>query len=60
MRTDVRDELDEPGQLSLDGLMGAKVLMPGHANDGWDKGIEAFALDHDKEALLQVYIDTPP
>jgi glucose/mannose transport system substrate-binding protein len=60
MRTDVRDELDEPGKLSLDGLMGAKVLMPGHANDGWDMGIEAFAKDHDREALLQVYIDTPP
>jgi hypothetical protein len=34
--------------------------MPGHANDAWDKGIEAFAKDHDKAALLQVYIDTPP
>jgi glucose/mannose transport system substrate-binding protein len=60
MRTDVRAELDEPGQLSLDGLIGAKVLMPGHANDAWDKGIEAFAKDHDKAALLQVYIDTAP
>ena len=60
MRTDVADQLDEPGQLSLDGLIHAKVLMPGHANDGWDKGIEAFATDHDKAALLQVYIDTPP
>lgn len=60
MRTDVRDQLDEPGKLSLDGLMNAKVLMPGHGNAGWEAGIEAFAVDHDKEALLQVYIETPP
>jgi ABC-type glycerol-3-phosphate transport system substrate-binding protein len=60
MRSDVRDLLDEPGKLSLDGLMNAKVLMPGHGNAGWEAGIEAFAVDHDKEALLQVYIDTPP
>lgn len=60
MREDVKDQLDEPGQLSLDGLIHAKVLMPGHANDGWDKGIETFAMDHDKAALLKVYTDTAP
>jgi glucose/mannose transport system substrate-binding protein len=60
MRTDVRDELDEPGKLSLDGLINAKVRMPGHGNAGWDAGMEAFAKDHDQAALLQVYIDTPP
>jgi glucose/mannose transport system substrate-binding protein len=60
MRSDVRAQLDEPGQLSLDGLRDAKVRMPGHANDGWDAGIAAFVKDHDKDALLQVYIDTPP
>jgi glucose/mannose transport system substrate-binding protein len=60
MRTDVKDQLDDAGQLSLDGLVNAKVLMPGHANDGWDKGIETFAKDHDKAALLKVYTDTPP
>jgi glucose/mannose transport system substrate-binding protein len=60
MRSDVRDQLDEPGKASLDGLINAKVLMPGHANDGWDKGIEAFAKDHDKDALLKVYVDTAP
>lgn len=60
MREDVKAELDKPGQTSLDGLINAKVLMPGHANDGWDKGIENFAADHDKAALLQVYIDTAP
>ena len=60
MRADVREMLDEPGKLSLDGLMNAKVLMPGHGNADWEAGIEAFAVDHDKEALLQVYIDTPP
>lgn len=60
MRTDVRDQLDEPGQLSLDGLINAKVLMAGHPNADWDKGIEDFAKDHDKEALLKVYVDTAP
>jgi len=60
MRSDVKDQLDDAGKLSLDGLINAKVLMPGHANDGWDKGIEAFAKDHDKAALLKVYTDTPP
>jgi glucose/mannose transport system substrate-binding protein len=60
MRADVRDQLDEPGKLSLDGLMNAKVLMPGHANAGWEAGIEAFAVDHNKETLLKVYVETPP
>jgi glucose/mannose transport system substrate-binding protein len=60
MRTDVRDQLDEPGQLSLDGLINAEVRMPGHANAGWDAGIEAFAKDHDKAALLEVYQTTDP
>jgi len=60
MRTDVRDQLDAAGQLSLDGLINAKVLMPGHANDTWDKGIETFGKDHDKAALLKVYTDTAP
>jgi glucose/mannose transport system substrate-binding protein len=61
MRMDVRDQLeDETAKAGLDNLINAKALMPGHANAGWDAGIEAFAKDHDREALLQVYIDTPP
>jgi glucose/mannose transport system substrate-binding protein len=60
MRTDVRDQLDEPGKLSLDRLMSAKVVRPGHGTAAWDSGVETFAKDHDKEAFLQVYIDNPP
>ena len=60
MRTDVREQLDEPGKLSLDGLVNAKVRMPGHANAAWDAGIEAFAKDHDRAALLKVYTETAP
>ena len=60
MRMDVRDQLDDAGKLSLDGLINAAVLIPGHANDTWDAGIAQFAMDHDKAALLKVYTDTPP
>ena len=60
MRSDIADQLDDVTKVSLDNLVNAKVLMPGHANADWDTGIEAFAKDHDKEALLKVYTDTPP
>ncbi|HVY26687.1 MAG TPA: ABC transporter substrate-binding protein [Polyangiaceae bacterium] len=60
MRSDVADQLDDTTKLSLDNLINAKVLMPGHANAGWDMGIEAFAKDHDKDALLKVYTETAP
>jgi glucose/mannose transport system substrate-binding protein len=58
MRSDVRDQLDESGKLSLDGLMNAKVITPGVGSASWDKGIEAFVKDRNKEAFLQVYVDT--
>jgi glucose/mannose transport system substrate-binding protein len=60
MRTDVRDQLDEPGKLALDNLMHAKVLMKGHANTAWDDAIAAYAKDGDKAALLQVYLTATP
>jgi glucose/mannose transport system substrate-binding protein len=60
MRSDIADQLDDTTKLSLDNLVNAKVLMPGHGNKGWEDGIEAFAKDHDKDALLKVYTDTPP
>jgi glucose/mannose transport system substrate-binding protein len=60
MRFDVRAQLDEPGQVNLDDLVNAKVRMPGHANSTWDDGIGAFALDGDKDALLQVYMTAAP
>lgn len=61
MRTDIRDLIKDEGvKHNLDNLINAKVLIPGHPNEGWDAGIEAFALDHDREALLQVYLDTAP
>jgi glucose/mannose transport system substrate-binding protein len=60
MRTDVRDQLDEPGKLALDNLMNAKVLMKGHANASWDPAFDSYAKDGDKAALLQVYMTATP
>jgi glucose/mannose transport system substrate-binding protein len=60
MRTDVRDQLDEPGQLALDNLMNAKVLMKGHANSEWDAAIDAYSKDGDADALLDVYLTAVP
>jgi glucose/mannose transport system substrate-binding protein len=60
MRFDVRSKLDAPGQANLDDLVDAKVLMSGHANQAWDDGIAAFAVDGDKAALLQVYLTAAP
>jgi glucose/mannose transport system substrate-binding protein len=61
MRSDIIDDItDQTLKDSLNNLANAKVLMPGHANAGWDMGIEAFAMDHDKEALLKVYTETAP
>jgi glucose/mannose transport system substrate-binding protein len=60
MRTDVRDQLDEPGKISLDELEHATVRMPGHANSEWDDGIAAFLNDGDKAALLEVYLTATP
>lgn len=61
MRTDIRDQIEDEGlRHNLDNLINAKVLMPGHPNAAWDAGIEAFALHHDREALLQVFLDTAP
>jgi len=60
MRTDVRDQLDELGQASMDALLNAKVLSPSHANSTWDDGIAAFVKDNDEAALLKVYSTAAP
>ncbi len=61
MRSDIRDQIqDDALQLSLDNLRDAKVLIPGHPNATWEAGIEAFAKDRDRDALLQVYVETAP
>lgn len=61
MRADILDQIeDDKLKATAENLANAKVLIPGHANSGWDAGIEAFAKDHDQAALLQVYVDTPP
>jgi glucose/mannose transport system substrate-binding protein len=57
MRTDVADLLDDTTKATLDDLVNAKVLMASHPSAVWDAGIQAFAKDHDKEALLSVYAD---
>ena len=60
MRTDVRDQLDAPGQANLDDLVNAKVLTASHANAAWDDAIGAFSKDGDKAALLNVYLTAQP
>jgi hypothetical protein len=60
MRMDVRDLLDDEGKLSLDSLVNAKIRTPGHPNTAWDDATTAFVKDGDKNALLQVYLTTPP
>jgi glucose/mannose transport system substrate-binding protein len=58
MRTDLADLLDDTAKATLDDLVNAKVLMASHPSAAWDAGIQAFAKDHDNEALLKVYADT--
>lgn len=60
MRMDVADDLDEPGKLALDNLINAKVLMKGHPNADWDAAFEAYSMDGDKAALLDVYLTATP
>lgn len=60
MRKDVRDDLDEPGQVNLDDLVNAEVRIPGHANAVWDAGIEAFKIDLKEADLLEVYMTAAP
>lgn len=59
MRTDLADLLDDTAKATLDDLVNAKVLMASYPSAAWDAGIQAFAKDQDKEALLNVYADTP-
>jgi hypothetical protein len=44
----------------LDDLKNAKFRIQVRNNDAWDIGLARFAVDHDKEALLQVYRKAPP
>jgi glucose/mannose transport system substrate-binding protein len=60
MRTDVAAELDEPGQVALDNLINAEVLMKGHPNAEWDEAFNAYSEDGDADALLDVYITAKP
>lgn len=57
MRTDIADLLDDTTKATLDDLVNAKVLIASFPNAAWDAGIQAFAKEHDKEALLSVYAD---
>jgi glucose/mannose transport system substrate-binding protein len=53
MRTDVRDLLDEPGQHSLDDLVGAKVRLPGFDNPMMDAAMSAYVDSGDAAVLLK-------
>ena len=60
MRTDVRDQLDDLGKISMDALLNAKVLSPSHANADWDAAIGVFAMDGDQDAMLSAYLTAKP
>jgi glucose/mannose transport system substrate-binding protein len=60
MRSDVRDQLDEPGKVSLDNLVNAKVLTKAVWNSALDDAIQAYSQDGDRDALLDVYLTTKP
>jgi glucose/mannose transport system substrate-binding protein len=53
-------QLDPIGRQVLDDLKNAKFRIQVRNNDAWDIGLARFAVDHDKEALLQVYRKAPP
>jgi glucose/mannose transport system substrate-binding protein len=61
IRLDVDPKLLDPiGRQVLDDLKSAKFRVQVRNNDAWDDGLAQFALDHDKDALLQVYREAPP
>lgn len=61
MRTDVRAQLDKPGQSNLDDLIDAKVLMPGFGWPmEWEMSVADFVENRDRDAMLKVWLEVPP
>jgi glucose/mannose transport system substrate-binding protein len=61
MRLDVpNSRLDAMGQDVLIDLQNAGVRSVVRNKDAWDTGLSAYAMDRDKDALVQAYLDNPP
>lgn len=61
VRPDVpKNQLDSEGRATLDDFVNAKYRTFVVNQDAWDTAMLAFAQDHDKDALFQVYVDHPP
>ncbi len=60
IRSDVREGLDSLGKATLDDFMGAKARLPALDKPVWADGCLKFSMDGDKDALFQVYVNTPP
>jgi len=61
VRPDVpRAQLDSEGRATLDDLQNASYRMAVVNKDEWDVAMLAFAMDRDKDALFQAYVEHPP
>jgi glucose/mannose transport system substrate-binding protein len=61
MRLDVpSSRLDDMGKDVLADLQGAAVRSVVRNKDAWDTALSAHAMDRDKDALIQAYLDNPP
>jgi len=60
IRTDVSDQLDRLGQVTLLELVESKRRIPVIAKNEWDDALHSFATDLDREALYQAYVNNPP
>lgn len=61
IRTDVPlDQFDSEARVTWQDLQNARYRMAVVNYDAWDNAFAAFAVSHDKNALFQAYVDTPP
>ena len=61
IRLDVAStELDPAGQATLEDLRNAKVRLLTRSRVTWDAALAAFAADRDADALVAVYLASPP
>lgn len=61
MRLDTPNvEFDGMGQEVMADLADAKIRVALVGKGAWDTAMAAFAKDHDKDALMQAFVDNPP
>lgn len=61
IRTDIdKSDLDSEGRATLEDFENASVKMRVVGNNLWDEAMLDFAIEGDKDALMQVYLDNPP